>query len=114
MPAIPSVAPCAVACTQGAARDAGAVLIALRDGEVTARDAACPMNACVGDAYATGMSHDDSARALQTGAYVAFGVGAAAVVGGVVWWVVARPSPAHTASRAASPCLLYTSPSPRD
>lgn len=95
------VAPWIVAGAGLVAVGAGVALIALRDDEVTARDAACPGNACVGDAYATGMSHDDSARALQTGAYVAFGVGAAAVVGAAVWWIVARPATTHTTARAA-------------
>lgn len=95
------VAPWIVAGAGLVAVGAGVALIALRDDEVSARDAACPGNACVGDAYATGMSHDDSARSLQTGAYVAFGVGAAAVVGAAVWWIVARPAPTHTTARAA-------------
>lgn len=97
-PPSPLVAPWIVAGGGVALMAVSGVMIALRDARVEERDALCPNATCATTAarqQAGGL--DDEARTLQTVGYVSLGVGTAALVGGVVWWIAARPR----SSRAA-------------
>lgn len=67
----------------------GNLFILARDAAVNERDAFCPGGTCPSpDAQARAGDADDTARAWQTAAYVTAGVGAAALVGGIVWGVL--------------------------
>jgi hypothetical protein len=67
----------------------GNLFILARDAAVADRDALCPGAMCPSsDAQARASDADDTARAWQTAAYVTAGVGAAVLVGGIVWGVV--------------------------
>lgn len=62
---------------------AGVLFWRFQEDAVAARDAAPSRPDAEG--------HDGRARAWNLATNIAYGVGAAAVVGGVVWWLVARP-----------------------
>ena len=56
----------------------------------------------------TGLSQRDSARSMGNAASVAFGVGAAALVGGIVLWLTAPPSGGGQGSTAS----IFVAPAP--
>jgi hypothetical protein len=70
---------------------AAAVSFSLRESAVTERDRACTALQCSDSDEQRATSLDGDARTWSTVTSVALGVGAAAVAGGVVWWLLARP-----------------------
>lgn len=99
----PGAAPWIVAGTGVAVLGAGLVFFLMRNGAIDERDAACaPDTECSDNAFTTAQGHHDRAVTYNTVSNVALGVGAAAVVGGAVWYFVARPgrsAPSRTALR---------------
>lgn len=67
---------------------AGLVFWRLQEGALADRDAACTTRACQPAAY----DADADAHTWNLAANVAWGVGGAAVAGGALWWLLARPS----------------------
>jgi hypothetical protein len=86
----PSRAPWVVVGVGVAGLVAGGVLGALALGAQSSRDAACPSAARCDAALAR--SYDATMRDLGLGANVGLFAGGALVVGGVVWWLIARPT----------------------
>lgn len=85
-----------------------ALFLVLRDGAVSDRDGAAESTRVACDAsaascdYSSSRASDDQARTYNLLTNVALGVGAAALAGGVLWFVLARPSaesPTRTALR---------------
>ncbi|MEZ4405129.1 MAG: hypothetical protein R3A52_01375 [Polyangiales bacterium] len=65
---------------------------------------ACPGNACVRSQADRAQPHLDDAETWRTAAIVSGAVGAAAVIGGFVWWARApRRAPAVTVSASVGP-----------
>ena len=93
----------------GASFIASGVLYALRGQSLDARDALC--QSATGDCVVRNpsdaleaASQQDSASTLNTLANVSLGLGAAAAIGGVVWWVVgATSAPSRRASVLVTP-----------
>ena len=85
---------------------AGGVLLGMSLGALGDVDAACPAHNCsmlAGAQRASAQSSYEDARTFNTAGWVALGVGAAAAVGGVVWYALAsRHSEAPTVSAAVS------------
>lgn len=102
-PSGPGAAPWIVAGVGVATLGASLVFFLLRNGAIEARDAACgPNMQCAESAYTTAEGHHADALTFNTVSNITLGVGAAAVVGGVVWYFVARPgrpAPSRTALR---------------
>lgn len=107
----PGVAPWVLVGAGGAAIAAGAVLLVLRNGaydDAVSRCATDPTSQAptcgnLTDAErAAAAGRYDDARTLDTAGWVSLGVGAAAVVGGVVWYAVA---PRRSDARARVPTL---------
>lgn len=94
----PGAAPWIVAGAGGAVLGSAAVFFALRSVAIDEQTAACHDDLRLCDPEAA----DANARAntMTTLTNVALGVGAAAVVGGVVWWLVARPGRASAPRQA--------------
>lgn len=102
----PGAGPWALVGIGGLALGSAAVLFVLADGERSARDASCPTAAPCSD-LATASAHDSTYRDEALAGNIALGVGAAGVVGGLVWWLVAPRSPAPT-----PPATVSLSPVP--
>ena len=78
---------------------AAAVLFVMSNGARDDRDTACGANGCLDRA------RDDDARYrdMLLGANVALGVGTAATIGGLVWWLVGRSSARPSAQASVAP-----------
>jgi len=97
----PGVAPWIVVGVGAAGLATAGVLFGLATTAQSDRDTQCTRDGCQGGA----LDLDARYRDLALGGNLALGVGAAAVVGGVVWYLVARRRPAVTAS---APTLAIT------
>lgn len=95
----PGAAPWVLVGGGAAVLGAAAVLFAMSNGARDDRDTACGVNGCLDRA------RDDDARYrdLLLGANVALGVGAAATLGGLVWWLVGRGSTRSSAWASVAP-----------
>ncbi len=91
----------------------GGVMTALaaRDRSKVTGAATAPDGTVTGIRHPSASSYADSARTKDTVSYVLYGVGGAAVVGGVLWWVLGGDSTEDHASRA-SPVVLSAAPCP--
>lgn len=94
----PGAAPWIVAGAGGALLGSAAVFFALRSVAIDEQAAACHDDLRLCDPEAA--DANDQANTMTTLTNVAMGVGAAAVVGGVVWWLVARPGRASVPRQA--------------
>jgi hypothetical protein len=84
----PGAGPWALVGVGGLALGSAAVLFVLADGQRSARDAVCPTAAPCTD-LATASAHDSTYRDEALAGNIALGIGAAGVVGGLLWWLVA-------------------------
>lgn len=87
----PGAAPWIVVGAGAAALGASVVFYALHQGAVADRDAACDATGCDPSAR----DANDAAATWRTLNNAALGVGAAAVAGGVLWWLLARSRHDH-------------------
>jgi len=65
-------------------------------------ESVCRDQICAPDQVAAGQRHADQAALYGSLSLAAFGAGAAGIVGGIIWAVVARPTPSSGAARTMS------------
>ncbi len=107
LPSVPSRGPGAapwIVAGAGAVILGGAgAFFALRESDVAERDRLCGTAACTANDEQQALTYDDRARTWNLLTNVSLGVGAAAVVGGVAWWLIARPASAPRVSAWVAP-----------
>jgi hypothetical protein len=83
----------------GAAVVAGVVVYVIGAGDVSSAEANCPNHQCApGDTASVSKGNDG--RTLEAAGGAVLGIGAAAVVGGLIWHFAEKPKPAAPAAFA--------------
>jgi hypothetical protein len=103
-----TAAPWIVVGAGGVAVIVGAIVWASGSGEVSTAERDCPGHTCApGDS--TDVSKGNDGRTLETVGWVAMGVGAAAIAGGLIWHFVEPTSPVASAAAHIVPVLAPAS-----
>lgn len=103
-----TAAPWIVVGAGGVAVIVGAIVWASGSGEVSTAERDCPSHTCTpGDS--SDVSKGNDGRTLETVGWVAMGVGAAAIAGGLIWHFVEPTSPVASAAAHIVPVLAPAS-----
>ena len=104
----PGVAPWLVVGSGGALVVVGAVVLGIGGGKVSDAELRCPDRKCPPDDPQAAQVQDDgnTGRSMQGVGGTLVGIGAAAIAGGVVWYLLSAPPPADAEATPASGARL--------